>query len=485
MNQKFLFKKITAKNITAYQKRLADELKLSPATIKRRVSSIRKFCEWAQKQGYLEVNPFLKETEIPGVSLPQKLTPRKNVFQKAYRAYNQASITKYFHWALLIIFCAALGFGAYEQFFKKAPTPLAYPASPVTPNRFLSFQGRLTDSSDNPISTATNFVFKLYDAASAGNTLWNSGTCAITPDQDGIFSNLLGSDCGAEIDATVFSENADVWLGITVAGDAEATPRMQIATVGYALSAETLQGLPPGTETSMIPYINSSGDIVIAAASPTIQATSGTFALEGQTGVTIQAGTGVGGSITIAPKGDAGKVNLTSEATTGNLLNNQGGANFGTVGGKEANNLYYGYVGTDDTNFNLLKLEAGASTPDVKFTVDASGNASAAGILKALTTGSYFTGDITVSGGDITGDNSVILDIGEDSTDYITSSVGLAVGGAQTYYINTGTSNLNALVLAGDLTAKANATISGTLALAPNVQVDAGTCNDSSAGKMY
>ena len=57
---KDLFKKITAKNITAYQKRLADELKLSPATVKRRVSSIRKFCEWAQKQGYLETNPFLK-----------------------------------------------------------------------------------------------------------------------------------------------------------------------------------------------------------------------------------------------------------------------------------------------------------------------------------------------------------------------------------------------------------------------------------------
>ncbi|MCJ7829466.1 FG-GAP-like repeat-containing protein, partial [Patescibacteria group bacterium] len=533
MDQKFLFKKITAKNITAYQKRLADELKLSPATDKRRVSSIRKFCDWTYQQGYLTQNPFLKETETPGVSIPQNLSPKANVFQKAYRTYSSLSITKYFHYAILIIFCAVIGFGAYDQFFKKTPTPLAYPASPVTPNRYLSFQGRLTDSSNNPISGYTDITFKLWKTLSGGteetctgdtgeDCLWTSGSCTINSDQDGIFSLLLGTESGPEyecldaegISEDVFTKYPDIWLAITVDDDGEMDPRMQVATVGYALNAETLQGLPPGTgveDIPFIPYINSEGKLVIAVASPSIQATSGTFALEGQTGVTIQAGSGQNGSIALAPKG-TGTVNLTSEATTGNLLDNQGGVNFGTEGGKEANNLYYGYVGLDTTNFNLLKLEAG-ETPSAKFTVDASGNASAAGILKALTTGSYFTGDVTVSGGDITGANSVVLDIGEASADYITSSVGLAVGGAQTYFINTSTSNLNALTLAGDLTIDTNdffvdfsenkigigtttlterltlagnATISGTLALAPNVQVDAGTCNDvSSAGKMY
>jgi hypothetical protein len=205
-------------------------------------------------------------------------------------------------------------------------------------------------------------------------------------------------------------------------------------------------------------------------------------------------------------------VNLTSQATTGNLLNNQSGANFGTSGGKEANNLFYGYAGTDSTNLNLLKLEAG-STPLAKFTVDAAGNASAAGILKALTTGSYFTGDVTVSGGGITGANGVTLDIGDANSGYIISSAGLAVGGGTAYYINSsGTGNLNALTLAGDLTVDnndlfvdvsenkvgigtsnlterltiaGNATISGTLALGPQVQAYAGTCDASAAGKMY
>jgi len=91
----------------------------------------------------------------------------------------------------------------------------------------------------------------------------------------------------------------------------------------------------------MIPYINSSGNVVIAAASPLLQASSGTFAVEGQTGVTIQAGTGQNGSIALAPKG-TGTVTLASEAETGDLLDNQSGANFGNTGGKEANNMEYG-----------------------------------------------------------------------------------------------------------------------------------------------
>jgi len=504
-----LTQKITAKNIIAYQQKLADDLKLSPSTIKRRLSSIRKFSQWATKQGYLQENPFRiisnENEEETTVDKYQSLAPKgKGIISKAYKAYHQLPGTKYFHYAILIIFCAALGFGVYDQFFKKAPTPFAYSDTLNRPNRYLSFQGRLTDSSDNPISSATNIDFRLWKLVSGGtegtcvggageDCLWKSNTCVVTPDQDGIFSIMLGTtsgpgytcDTALEIGEDVFTKNQNVWLGITVDEDGEMDPRIQVATVGYALNAETLQGMPPGTGINNIPYINNTGDIVIAAASASVQGTSGTFAIEGQTGVTIQAGTGVGGSINISPKGDAGIINITSEATTGNLLNNQSGASFGTVGGKEENNLYYGYTGTDSTNLNLLKLESG-STPTAKFTIDAAGNASAAGILKALTTGSYLTGDITVSGGDITGANSVGLDIGEADANYITSSVGFAVGGAQTYYINSsGTGNLNALTLAGDLTARANATISGTLSLGPQVQAFAGTCEASTAGKMY
>jgi hypothetical protein len=87
-------------------------------------------------------------------------------------------------------------------------------------------------------------LFRLYDALTGGNLLWNSGSCSITPDQDGIFSSGLGSDCGSEIDSDLFSENVAVYLEVQFGSEA-LTPRQPIRTVAYTINTETLQGLPP------------------------------------------------------------------------------------------------------------------------------------------------------------------------------------------------------------------------------------------------
>ncbi|MBM3209447.1 hypothetical protein FJZ40_04115, partial [Candidatus Shapirobacteria bacterium] len=172
------------------------------------------------------------------------------------------------------------------------------------------------------------------------------------------------------------------------------TPRQRIATVAYAFNAEYLQGYDlakatnadptatGGATINTVPIINPSGNLVIAAASPTIWSTSGTFGLKGQA-VTISTPDTSNGSITVNPDG-SGVLNLTFEGSTGKFINATN-ANIGGAGGKEANALFYGYAGTDSTNYNLLKLESGSSAVP-KFTVDASGNASAAGTLKTLST---------------------------------------------------------------------------------------------------
>ncbi|HUS60523.1 MAG TPA: hypothetical protein VMX76_04090, partial [Nevskiaceae bacterium] len=535
-----LSKKLTKKNIDAYQKRLG-QLELSPSTIKRRISSIRKFCHWAAGESYLEANPFAPKPVREAILMRDR---KKLSLSNLYKTYTSLSITKYLHYAILIILCAALGFGAYDQFFRKAEEPLAYPTSLKPPKRYLSFQGRLTDSSNNPISSKTGFTFYLYNVGTGGTALW-TGACDIIPDQDGIFSVLLGLDCPPEIDTSVFTENDEIWLEIKVV-DETLDPRIQIATVAYALNAETLQGYPPGTDINRIPYIDNTGDIIIAAASPSIDASTSSdeFAIKGKS---LSISTISDGNITLAPNG-AGVLNLTLSAPTGHAINAID-AQLGTSGQKEENTLYYGKVANDNANLNLLKLEAGADAVP-KFTIDASGNASASGYLKALATGSYFTGDITVSGGDIIGVSSVSLDIGEASPNYITSSVGFAVGGTTTYYFDSsghinannitgagtlningggthdiaGTLNLsgNALTSSGTLNINAtsgqdvnfdsntlfvdasenrvgigttsptmeldiagDATISGTLSLGPNIPGDVGTCTAGSAGKLY
>ncbi|MEK7536148.1 MAG: site-specific integrase, partial [Patescibacteria group bacterium] len=327
-------KEITAKLIREYIK---NQTFTSPkSTINRRLSTLRSYSQFLGRNFMLGVNNVtdiksaqVSEIKVPKTSayrfLQEKILARfekkprvQNAFFKLffarpnwYKTYHTYPLATYIHIAILVLFTSIAGFAVYDQIFNPQSSLLAFPTALTRPNRYLSFQGRLTSNVGNPITTATNVVFKLYDAASAGTQLWTSGTCSITPDQDGIFSTLLGSSCGAEIAATVFSENASVWVGVTVAVDSEATPRIQIATVAYALNSETLQGYPAGTGTSTIPYINSTGTVVLASASPKIQSTSGTFAVEG-VALTITTPNTSNGVITINPDG-VGTLDLTFE----------------------------------------------------------------------------------------------------------------------------------------------------------------------------
>ena len=65
-----LFNKITPSLIKDYQERLRRELKLSPATIDRKLSSLRRFCAWAERENYLEESPFGPQIErIPDIKI--------------------------------------------------------------------------------------------------------------------------------------------------------------------------------------------------------------------------------------------------------------------------------------------------------------------------------------------------------------------------------------------------------------------------------
>ena len=194
-------------------------------------------------------------------------------------------LLSYLYLSLLVLFSVALGIYGYQQIFKDVVQQYAYPQapSPTTPNRYLSFQARLTDSSDNPITVPTDFRFIVYnnETASASAKLWEEQRY-IDPDQDGIFSVTLGTETA--IPTTLFTENADLWLGVTVETDPEATPRQRIATVGYAINAETLQGFPPSASASadQIPVLTQEGDLVLAQANPMVYSSSGTFSIKGQ-----------------------------------------------------------------------------------------------------------------------------------------------------------------------------------------------------------
>ena len=102
----------------------------------------------------------------------------------------------------------------------------------------ISYQGRLADSSGNPITTSgVAMQFRLYDVDTGGAPLWEE-TQAAVPVEDGLFHVLLGST--NPIPVSLLASNSTLWLGITVGSDSEMTPREQIASVPYAMVAERL-----------------------------------------------------------------------------------------------------------------------------------------------------------------------------------------------------------------------------------------------------
>ncbi len=104
----------------------------------------------------------------------------------------------------------------------------------VTIPKLLSYQGKLTDNSGNPVPDTTYSVsFRLYSVPSGGSPFWNETQTVRT--RAGLFSTLLGSvtPIGSVPDA------GTLYLGMAVAGGAELTPRLRIVSAAYAYKADT------------------------------------------------------------------------------------------------------------------------------------------------------------------------------------------------------------------------------------------------------
>ncbi len=109
----------------------------------------------------------------------------------------------------------------------------------------LDHQGYLTDPDGVPVADGSYFmVFAIYDADVGGTMLWSeSQTVSVAI---GIYNVILGQP-GNELDPTIFE--GDRYLGVSVEGDAEMTPRLKLTSAAFALKAahaddaDTLDGM--------------------------------------------------------------------------------------------------------------------------------------------------------------------------------------------------------------------------------------------------
>ena len=342
----------------------------SQSTIDRKLSSLNSFQNFLIKKNYLNPPPV----QNPPYSKNTSLNKNNNFFKNNF-------LSRYLIFGTLVAIIFGLAYGIYSQTILKAKQELAYStaAALVSPGRILSFQGRLTDTPGNAISSPTDIVFKLYNQGTGGTLLYTSSignSQTITPDDNGIFSVVIGKSHGTEIPPEVFSENAEVWLEIT-ADNEIMDPRQQIATVAYALNSETLQGLPPSASglKDTVLVVDGLGNVNLGEVSPSIIASStapgSTFKIEGQA-LLLNAVNGLDTDyIKIDPVNSNGAIQLV---TTGNGSSN---AIVATNANLSTGNLFYGQINNDNRGYNFLSFQnfdTGTTALSTRFSVGASGN---------------------------------------------------------------------------------------------------------------
>lgn len=114
---------------------------------------------------------------------------------------------------------------------------LVFPAGAQVPTR-VPFQGLLLDTGGQPLNTSVDLDFELFDALTAGTSLWSETHLGVIV-VDGVYAVELG-ETSALTPAVVSGGVA--FLEITVGGET-LVPRQQLLSVPYALSAESVGGV--------------------------------------------------------------------------------------------------------------------------------------------------------------------------------------------------------------------------------------------------
>ncbi len=335
-----------------------------------------------------------------------------------YKKYHENRITHYLHFALLLVYIGLLVFWIQNHIFSPQQTiSPAFASVPLSPPRFMSFKGRLTDKLNNSITETTNLRFSLYnDEIASGSALLWQEVLAVSPDSNGEFIALLGR--GNYIPEAAFSENPELYIGISKETEPEMDPRRRIANSGLSEDAEAVGGLRPITQNqtsaNSLLALDSAGNLSIGNQSETVfQATDGAFRLQGDY-LILSTNTGSNSNIILSPDG-IGLLDLQKPLHNTTENNNY----IEAIGSVEVDDTFAILATSSavaalnirqDSTGNLISA---SSSGTAKFTLDNLGNAMFSGSL-ALNGDSLTTTNSTFR---ILPSNVINLYIGENATD--------------------------------------------------------------------
>lgn len=323
----------------------------------------------------------------------------------------------------------------------------------ATINRQINFQGKLTNPDGTNVSDGSRtMVFSIYTVSSGGAAVWTESKSVSTV--DGIFQTALGDT--TTLPGSVDFNGSSLYLGVTVAADAEMTPRIRLTAAPYAFNADLIDGLDSvalgqlastqtwtGTNT-LQPTTNISALVIkqTSFGSPTadifnVQTANATNIIQ------IAGPTANEAAVTITSVGASR--DLTLDSASGNLIlgsNTTAIKKIATAFSLDINN------GSNST-LTITNSGAGVGSLDVEGNITTTATIGSAGSTTFTGNGATFSGVVNADGGiafdaatdtigaftqagNIDASTNIITNIGNGGTDFVASTGALTLAGVLT-----------------------------------------------------
>lgn len=245
--------------------------------------------------------------------------------------------------------------------------------------RQMSYQGLLTDPTGQLVPDGDHsLTMSLYTQATGGSSIW-SETQTVTVVR-GLFNVILGR--GTPISDAVAFDRA-YFLGVSVDGGAELSPRAALTASPYALRAVVADGLSPNAAGAVRSLNGGAGDMTLVGNGGTTVSRSGdviTISSSGGGGTGIAGVQNTDGSITItSPNGPIATLSVADGGVTPAKLSTAG-ATSGTALTYNGSNIVWG------NPIGLLQLPYAASdnSSSTAFSISADGTGSAGSFSSTL-----------------------------------------------------------------------------------------------------
>lgn len=126
----------------------------------------------------------------------------------------------------------------------------------AAPPKTITYNGFLLDSAGAPVGATSLITFRLYDADTAGNKVYEEAITVLPSASDGYFSATIG--LASFLPDAVF--NTPLWLAVKYGTEAEMTPRIALSSVPSSFSAlrvdwAGIQNRPISSCSGTTPYV--------------------------------------------------------------------------------------------------------------------------------------------------------------------------------------------------------------------------------------